>query len=56
MLMQKHHALLHSSFSLSPFKVSLCCLLHETAENEILPDEISRQIYLYVIDQIDLPE
>jgi len=28
--MQKHHLLLHSSFSLSPFKLFLCNLLHET--------------------------
>lgn len=52
--MQKHNFLLHSSFSLSPFKVSLCVLIHETFESEVLPSEMQQQIYQYIIDQLEL--
>jgi len=51
--MQKHHLLLHSSFSLSPFKIALCCLLLETITNEVLEDSISAEIISYVISQIN---
>ena len=52
--MQKHLLLLHSSFSMSPFKVHLCCLVHESVFSEVLPAGISRLVYQYVIDQIDV--
>ena len=47
--------LLYSSFSMSPFKVSLCCLVHETVFSEIFPEDLGRQVFLYVLDQVDKP-
>jgi len=50
--MQKHHLLLHSGFSLSPFKLSLCCLLHEAFSLEVLDKDITHEAITYVADQI----
>jgi len=39
---------------MSPFKVYLCCLVHECTFSEVLPANITKLVFQYVIDQIDM--
>ena len=49
--------MLHSSFSMTPFKVTLCSLVYLAVEKpEIYPREISRVVIEYVLDQFKLSQ
>ena len=54
--MQKHHLLLHSSWTMSPFKVHLCCMLIEAVESEVLNEVIADEAIKFICRQVDSQE